>query len=360
MLNFRVPINNLSFGNFSYNILKELYNRKEDVCIFPYGGKVDLTSYTISTDFATWLKETLETSLERFDSNSPSLELWHINGCFESIGKHQNLITFHETDRLTKAEINLLRQKENVFVTSNYTKNIFEQNGVHNVKYFKPCADYDTYKRLDRNFNLDDRISFGLRGKLEKRKHTVKVLKSWVKRFGGNFKYRLDCSIFNPFIPAKDQSMFILSELGGKIPGNVNILPFQEKNDIFNIALNAVDIDLTGMSGCEGFNFPLFQSLVIGKQAVVLNAHAHKDYCNKNNSFLVQPKKEMIQANDGIFFKSGEKFNQGNWFDFDENEFIEMCEKASLSAKERNVEGEKLKEEFSAKNMVDTLLSYVR
>lgn len=360
MINLKLPINNLSFGNVSYLILKELHKRNYPICLFPYGGKVDLNSYSMSTDFVEWIKYNLENSQIFFNSENSSLELWHVCGSQEGIGKKQNLITFHETDSLTKTEINLLKQKDNVFVTSNYTKSVFENHGVQNVKYFQPSIDYDTYRRLERDFNITDRICFGLRGKLEKRKHTSKILKAWVKRFGGNLKYRLDCSIFNPFLPAKDQSMFILSELGGKIPGNVNILPFQDLNETFNITLNAVDIDLTGMSGCEGFNFPLFQSLIIGKQAVVLNAHVHKDYCNKNNSFLVEPKSNMIPANDGIFFKNGEKFNQGNWFDFDDDEFISQCEKASLKAKERNLEGEKLKEIFTPKNMIDSLLKYAK
>ncbi len=182
-----------------------------------------------------------------------------------------------------------------------------------------------------------------LRGKLEARKNTLRVLKAWVKTFGGHPKYRLDCSIQNPFYSPEEQQSMILNCLPDKrLPWNVNILPFCESNAVYNEVLNNADIDLTGMSGCEGFNLPLFQSLCLGKQAVVLNAHVHKDFCNSNNSILIEPT-GMVDAVDGKFFIEGSDTNQGEWFDFREKDLIEAMVFAAERGQLRNVEGEKLK-----------------
>ena len=36
------PINALSFGNVSVNILKELYKKNIDLCLFPIGNKTEI------------------------------------------------------------------------------------------------------------------------------------------------------------------------------------------------------------------------------------------------------------------------------------------------------------------------------
>jgi hypothetical protein len=49
------------------------------------------------------------------------------------------------------------------------------------------------------------------------------------------------------------------------------------ENSIYNEFLNSADIIL-GMSGGEGFGLPEFQSIALGKHAVLLNAHAYKTW----------------------------------------------------------------------------------
>ena len=36
---FNAPINNLSFGNVSYNVLREFYKQDDKVVIFPIGNR---------------------------------------------------------------------------------------------------------------------------------------------------------------------------------------------------------------------------------------------------------------------------------------------------------------------------------
>lgn len=342
-INFDAPFNPTSIGQTSYNIYKQLA-KNNDICLFPQGDSIDLGCFNVKDEEKQSIQRNSHFSEANYDRNNPSVSIWHIRGSEKAIGARQNLLTFHETDFLTKYEINRLSQLSKIFVSSKYTKEIFDfyLNGAANVIYCPLAFDSDSFGKIDKD-TQEGVITFGLRGKLEKRKHTLKVMAAWAKTFGGDPRYRLDCSIHNFFMGDEQLREIHRSMPDQTMPWNINILPFLPTNDLYNRCLNQADIDLTGMSGCEGFNLPLFQSLCLGKQAVVLNAHVHKDFCNSDNSILVEPS-GMIEADDGKFFVKGQPINQGRWFDFYEKDLIDAMVFAAEKGLVNNDEGEKLKD----------------
>jgi hypothetical protein len=62
-----------------------------------------------------------------------------------------------------------------------------------------------------------------------------------------------------------------------------------------------------------------------------------------------------------MFFHKGAPFNQGNIFDFHEDDFISGCEKAieKVSSNRLNQEGLKLQDEFNSESFTDKILSYI-
>jgi hypothetical protein len=122
--------------------------------------------------------------------------------------------------------------------------------------------------------------------------------------------------------------------------------------------MNSCDIDLSGLSGAEGFNLPLFNMLSLNKICVAMDAHAHSDFLNHGKAFTVKPSNK-IPIYDGAFFNQGAILNQGNMFDFDDKE----VEDKILEAVEFLKSGEKIKSDlpniFSVKNTVDSLLSNI-
>ena len=44
---YKGPLNSLSFGNVSYNLLKAMYGEGYDVAIFPI-GKIDVSSFDLT------------------------------------------------------------------------------------------------------------------------------------------------------------------------------------------------------------------------------------------------------------------------------------------------------------------------
>ena len=363
---FHLPINGVSFGQVSMGFLREAHKRNLNPNIFPVNPQnIDLSTQAISDGFKSWIEERIGKSLETHKKSTPVFKLWHLNGSMESVSEKQLLFTFYELDQPTKSEINIAKNCSRVLVSSNYAKSVFENNGLDNVSFVPLYFDADNFNRKDKQYFADDRITFNLMGKLEKRKHHGKIIKAWAKRFGrekfanGEQKYFLQCAIFNNFLKAEDNNALIGQFLEGKSYFNINFLGYMAKNDLYNDFLNSGDIAIC-MSGGEGWGLPEFHSVAMGKHSVVLNAHSYKDWANESNSVLVSPN-GTTEVYDGMFFHKGQPFNQGNIFDFDEDEFIDGCEKAIERVKEKklNEEGLKLQEEFTLENTFDSIMSEI-
>ena len=350
-----LPLNGVSFGQVSTALLREFHQRGVQPFLFTI-GQADLNSQENTHDFNKWIESGIKKSFEEYSRDIPLFKLWHLNqDSFTSYAKDQTLFTFYELDYPTAIEVNIAKNQKNIVVSSNYTKEILEAYGVENCKYIPLGFDKYNFHVKDQKY-LEGRIVFNLTGKLEKRKHHEKVIQAWIKKYGNNKDYTLQCAITNPFLKEQDFNARLSHILDNKQYFNVNFLGLMQKNSLYNDFLNSGDIIL-GMSGGEGWGLPEFQSTALGKHAVILNATAYKEWANESNAVLVEPNGKEDAA-DGIFFKKGGVFNQGEIFTFDEDEFIAGCEKAVERYKENpvNTEGLKLQEDFTYAKTVDAIM----
>jgi hypothetical protein len=182
----------------------------------------------------------------------------------------------------------------------------------------------------------------------------------WAKKYGNNANYSLNCAVFNHFIDPNVQSQIITQALNGQKYFNINFLNYMPSNEMYNDLLNNTDIVLA-MSGGEGWGLPEFQTVALGKHCLGLNAHAYKDWMTDQNSVLIQPNSK-IPCYDNIFFKQGDNYNQGNIFDWDDNEFLNGLDKVEDRYKNNpiNTEGLKLQEQFTYSKMVDSILEVMK
>jgi hypothetical protein len=361
MFNLEVPINSLSLGQVSVGILRELYNRNIFPNIFPISGNVDLSSYKTDQNFIDWLSFCMQKGPKEFHKVDTNIKLWHIAGSWNNIhAKNQVLFTAHETDFITETEKNILSTKNKVFVTSQYSKETFSNYGVNNVEYCPNFFDSTHfYKKEVQKKTQEDVITFGLFGKFERRKLTSEILSLWAKKFGNNDKYRLNCCITNPHVAEDWQVKNINILFNGKVPWNISFIPFQQKNEVYNDILNSIDIDLSGLSGAEGWNLPAFQNLCLGKIGIFLDAHGHKSYIDEAQCIKVQPSRK-VEIYDNFFFKKGDIFNQGNMYMFSHEDCLNALDEA-VEWKKNNlvVDNSNLVNKFTAANTVDILLSSV-
>jgi hypothetical protein len=115
---------------------------------------------------------------------------------------------------------------------------------------------------------------------------------------------------------------------------------------------------LTGLSGGEGWNLPAFNATCLGKWSIVLNATSHKDWANENNSILVEPTGE-IECHDQVFFQKGSDFNQGVFYDWEEDAIFNAMENAEKKVGQINAEGQKLAANLTYSNTTDKILSSI-
>jgi len=89
-----------------------------------------------------------------------------------------------------------------------------------------------------------------------------------------------------------------------------------------------------------------------------MNATAHKDWATKENSILIEPSK-LKDCYDGIFFKQGNAFNQGQFFDITDEEMESAILDSATYAKKPNPEGLKLQNKFTYDGTVETILNAI-
>lgn len=350
-----LPINKVSFGQVSLAILREIYRRGLSPSLLPIGD-IKIESSQESEDFIKWINNCVNSYYVNHTRETPTIKLWHLSGGFESVSKKQILISFYELDSPTQFEQNVAKSNICVF-TNQFTCEVFAKLDIPTI-YIPLGFDSFNFKRLNKKFFDDDRITFNICGKFERRKNQVRMIKSWVKKFGNNKKYSLQISCRNSFISKEMEDNILNQALENKSYFNVNNIGWIDSNISYNEFLNSADVILAMSSG-EGWGIPEFSSVAIGKHSVVLNAHAYKSWADDKNSVLVNPIEGKIECYDNLFFKKGAHVNQGNYFNYNDDDFISACEEVvkRVESNRINEEGLKLQEKFNYSYVVDRILS---
>ncbi len=353
--NLELPINATGLGQVGWGVAYEIFSRGLECNLFPI-GQIDLRPFKEDHNFNFWLEQGIKNALKDFQKH-PTVTIWHVNGSHKTLGAKNILYTVHETSEITPVEKEVLSGYDGVCVTSTYSQKAFAAGGVE-ASVVPNFFDAIHFQKINRKYKQGDVITFGLFGKFEKRKHTINQIVCWANKYAGNKDFRLNAMIHNHFLDPNILNQQIHQMFGGKpVPFNINFLGWQEKNVDFNEILNQSDITLN-LNGAEGFNLTNLTSLCLGKQNVALNAHAHLDYCNKKNSILVEPN-GTSDISDGVFFVQGADFNQGEFYNFAQEDAHAAFDIAVQRVKGsiKNFEGEKLKDKFTVGNTVDKLLA---
>jgi hypothetical protein len=348
------PLNTLSFGNVSFNIIREFYKMNLDIGLFPIGN-IDLSAFDVDNNLKNYVEKSINSRWKFLSEKTPSLKLWHFSGGEDRKSHKQNLLTFYECSQPTEIEVAVAKSQNRVLVSSTSAAQAFEKAGCDNFSFIPLGFDGD-FGPTNRKY-LDGVIHFGLMGKFEKRKNTAGIIKAWLAKYGNNNKYQLTCCVTNPFFKPEEMSGIINSILDGKRYTNINFLPRLKTNKEVNELLNAIDIDLTGLSYAEGWNLPSFNATCLGKWSIVTNATAHKDWATKENSILIACD-STIDSSDGVFFSKGSSFNQGDFPAYSDDALIPAFEEAEkrFTASPQNEQGIALGKQLTYKNTVDQIL----
>lgn len=361
-----LPLNQTGLGSVGMGIAVELFHRGLTPNIFIIGNP-DFGYANLPEGFPQWFQYCAGKAMASYKKSEPSIKIWHINGSQARLSDNATLYSVHETDTITETEKNILQQYNRILVPSNFTKSVFEAKDLQSVIVCPNFFDGGLFSHVGNvpRKGLEDVTIFSVLGKLEKRKWTSKTIGAWIKRFGGDKRYRLNVHCHNPFLMQAHNvdpkhhldahRQIIQQEIGRELSWNISTFGFQTKDE-FNMSLNALDIDLA-LSGGEGFGLPFLQTRVLGKRGVGLRAHAFPDFCSPENTIWVEPSGKE-DSSDGMFFQKGQPYNQGSIFTWDEDAGIAGME-AALEMEEPDPSvGAALAEKFSVKNTVDCLLNF--
>ena len=87
------PINSLSLGNVSYNIIRELFEKGHDVGIWPTGN-IDLKAYDVSDELKSKIQNSINDRYSYLGEEIPCLKVWHLNGSENRKMKNNTCIRF--------------------------------------------------------------------------------------------------------------------------------------------------------------------------------------------------------------------------------------------------------------------------
>lgn len=347
------PASALSLGQVGYNILKECHKRNYEVGFFPVGN-IELSPFKIESKFHAWLQESINRRWDLLKKDTPCLKVWHLAGSDTVRTNKQLLCSFHETNRSTPIEVAIANLQHKTLFCGGYSEGIFKKFGAENVGSFNLGFDDEFFDTGKKYLNT---CHWSISNKFEARKCTARIISLWVKKYGNNRNHSLTLLVNNPFFSPEDNQRLIQQALGGRYH-NVNILPRLQTNLEVNELISATDIDLSGLAFNESWNIPSFMATAMGKWSIVGASAGNLAWATEENSIMVQPS-GMRPSHDGVFFKDGGDFNQGQFFDVSDEAVLEGFSRAEKKFGQKNVEGEKLKEKFSYSKTLDQILAHL-
>lgn len=315
-LNLSCPINFTGYGITSFNIYRCL-REKTDICLFPIGSpQVDSEKYAgiISEDI---------NKQDNFSIDDTYFKIWHQFDLASRIGrKKYGALTFFEIDKLRRKEVRMINNLDLIFVASNWAKDILINNGVNIPIVVSPLGvDPNIFNEsISQQVQKDENKYIFLNiGKWELRKGHDILLDMFNEAFNENDNVELWMLNHNPFLSQEDNSVWVTLYKNSKLGSKIKILP--------RINLHSDVAKLIALSDCgifparaEGWNNEIPEFFALNKPVICTNYSAHTEYCDKNNSFLIDID-GLCPAIDNKFFDGF-----GNWADFSDNQYDQTVE----------------------------------
>lgn len=303
-ININCPVGSTGYGITSLNIIKGLYAQNIDLALFPIGSQVELNFQEEKE-----LIQKLHHNSQHFSYNAPCLKIWHQHDLATRIGKGDYYtFPFFEIDTLSPNEQHHLNFSDYIFVASKWGKQILENNGVTRPICIAPLGVDNVIFNMSNKMNikLNNNYIFFHIGKWEKRKAQDFLIQAFDHAFDINDNVELWLLPHNPFLTEEQQSQWLrlvssakLSskiKVFGRLPTQLHLAEFISRGDCAIFPSRA-----------EGWNNEIPECMAMNKPIIATNYSAHTEYCDKNNSYLIDID-ELEPAIDNQWF-----FGNGKW-----------------------------------------------
>ena len=348
------PVNQLGYGIASLNIIKAL-SKENNVSLFMI-GQPQVTNQQDADIISKAIKNS-----QRPDFNAPCIRIWHQHDMSQFVGRGAKIgFPIFELNKFSELEKHHLSSLDKIFVCSQWAKSIILSNikiDDNNVNVIPLGVDQNIFKPSEKTHNKS--TIFLNCGKWEIRKGHDILVDLFNSAFSVDDNVELWMMCENPFLTKEEadqwHNLYKQSKLGSKI----KILPrLSTQEEVYSI-MSSVNCGIFP-SRAEGWNLEVLELMACGKPVITTNYSAHTEFCNKNNSYLVDIE-ELQPAKDGKWF-----FGQGDWAKITNNQieqFISYMQNVhNLNQSQKlptNIGGIETAKQFSWENTAMEIIKYV-
>lgn len=305
MINLISPINQLGYGIAGFNILKNL----DDVALWPI-GQIQVYTEEDANIVRTALSKAIKPNF-----NAPCVRIWHQHDMAQFVGKGKRIgFPFFELNEFSDIEKHHLQSLDKIFVASDWAREIvLNQINIsnENVCIVPLGVDIDIFKPSQPNQN--NKTVFFNCGKWEIRKGHDFIISAFNEAFNEDDNVELWMMCENPFLDKEKENNWRKLYQNSKLGSKVRIIDrTATQNEVYNI-MTQTDCGIFP-ARAEGWNLELLEMMSCGKHVITTNYSAHSEFCNNQNSHLIEINTEEV-AYDGVWFhgKLGKWANLGDY-----------------------------------------------
>lgn len=301
-ININCPINTTGYGLASLNILKNIHLKDINVSLTNIGG-IDIES----SEDAKVVQICLDRQ-EDIKAEFPCLKIWHQFDLATRVGSGKYYAyPFFEIDTFNKREKNHLMIPDEIMVSSQWAKKVILDNNINKPIHVVPLGvDTSIFDSTINNTEKYDKYVFITIGKWEIRKSHDVVIELFNRTFDKEDNVELWMVTYNPFLSEQETENWHKIVLGSKLKDKIKLFPRipNQKSLAEIISYSSCGIYV---SRAEGWNLDLLETMAMNKPVIVTDYSAHTEFCDKNNSYLIDID-NLEPAIDNKWFNGS-----GNW-----------------------------------------------
>jgi glycosyltransferase involved in cell wall biosynthesis len=300
------PIGYTGYGYVGLNILKGFYidQNLDNIGLYPIGNP------SIEDEDDASIVKKYMSNLDSIEYNATCLKIWHQFDLMSRIGKGKYMaMPFFETDSLSNKDKINLNFPDQIIVSSSWAKQVLIDNDIKTkidiVKLGVDRSIFDNALNAHQAIPRDKYIFITI-GKWEKRKAHDTIIDCFNKAFNTNDNVELWMLTHNGFLTPEEENVWITKVMECKLKDKIKIFPrVPSQKDVAKI-ISYTDCGVYISRG-EGWNMELLETMAMDKPVIASNYSAHTEYCNENNSYLVQIEDKETAIDNKWFF------GNGNW-----------------------------------------------
>jgi len=320
-INLTAPVNDLGYGVAGLNILKAMLKLENKVSFWPIGQPMVKTMEDLDA------LKACTANCNKFNPKAPSIRIWHQHDMAQHVGNGEKIgFPIFELDQFNEAEKHHLKYLDAIIVCSEWAKSIVK-NQIPNAEVYVAPLGVDRsifnpnleIENTNLKFQHSDKVKtvFLNMGKWEVRKGHDILADAFCKAFKEEDEVELWMVNQNPFLKEEQEKEWHNLYENCEMSTRIRLLPRLNSHQDVATIMSQADVGVFP-SRAEGWNLEALEMMSMGKHLIITDYSAHTEFCNKENSRLIEIE-EKEDAHDGIWFHG-----QGQWASIGDNQIDQL------------------------------------